>query len=173
MIQACILISINLVISQCSPPGYAAYFSKNSHLPSSYWTQGLSTCTTYPNDGSIVPGSPERKFNGKASLTLCYSIAMNRKFVTLAVCFDYNLSERCRGEDIEPTCLRSIHSLHIHALTFSSNHSPIISMYSSSSTRIFQLCRNRYSFWGSTIPPSTNTNHSHTTPKPNYNYYSS
>jgi hypothetical protein len=51
-------------IFQCLPPGYSAYFAKNSNLPSSYWTQGLATCTTpCPNDGTRGTTWPEREFN--------------------------------------------------------------------------------------------------------------
>lgn len=53
-----------ITANSCSPPGYAEYFEANPHLPSSYWTPGLDTCTPpYPNDGSRGTTWPERFYN--------------------------------------------------------------------------------------------------------------
>ncbi|KAL3793906.1 hypothetical protein ACHAW5_007069, partial [Stephanodiscus triporus] len=50
--------------NSCSPPGYAAYFAKNSDLPSDYWSQSLPTCTLpYPNDGTRDTTWPEQFWN--------------------------------------------------------------------------------------------------------------
>lgn len=52
----------NANYTQCTPPGYAEYFARNSDLSGSYWSPGLGACVEpYPNDGSRSSVWPERE----------------------------------------------------------------------------------------------------------------